>query len=90
MKNKVYFWMASIVVFLLGRILFSDLWSLGTFVGGIVYGLVMAGFIIPYIFGANIQIPSYTHILVKGKDDLYRFIYFLLSIFICIFTLLAP
>lgn len=88
--DKVYLWIAAVVLFLLGRLLLSELYSQGTLIGGIIYCLVMAGFIIPYILGENIQIPSYSHILVKGKDDFYRLIYLLIGSCICISALLAP
>jgi len=88
--SKINLWVTATIVFVVGRLLVSELYSQGTLIGGIVYSLVMAGFIIPYILGENIHIPSYSYILLKGKDDIYRLIYFLLGNWICIAALLAP
>tara|TARA_R110002049_G_scaffold281376_2_gene460964 strand:+ start:8337 stop:8612 length:276 start_codon:yes stop_codon:yes gene_type:complete len=88
--DKIYLWVGAVVVFFIGRLFVSELYSQGTLIGGIIYSLVMAGFIIPYILGENIQIPSYSHMLVKGEDDIYRLVYFLIGCCICVAALLAP
>lgn len=37
-------------------------------------------FIAPYVMGKDIQVPSYTDVLKKGKNDRARFICFLVGI----------
>lgn len=88
--SKVLFWLLSAMVFLFGRLFVSDIYSEGTVIGGLIYGLAVGGFVSPFIYGEDIQLPTYGHMLVKGENDALRIGAFIIAICACLAAILAP
>jgi len=83
-KKGTIIWVLSIVLFLLGRVIFADILNFITILLFFIYCLSIKWFITPFILGKDIRVPSYSHVLKKGEHDFWRFIYFFSGLAMCV------
>jgi hypothetical protein len=55
-----------------------------------MYVIAIEWFIFPFVEGKDINIPAYTHMLKKGKDDMFRLIYLMVGLLMCITSIVSP
>ena len=87
--NKAFLWGVAVAVFVVCRSIISEFFSEGTVVAALIYSMLIALIIIPYVEGRDIRIPP-GHLLVRGEDDFSRLLSFIISVVICISAISAP
>ena len=85
--NKV--WVPFFLAFLLTKILSEKYDFLQLTLAFAIHFTSVFWFIVPYLLGKDIQLPSYTDVLKKGENDKARFIFFFLGVCGFIVSLLA-
>ena len=88
--NKKHAYISAVILFLTIRLIAFDFFVVITLFLMLFYFIGLYCYVMPYIYGENINIPGYAHNLIKGEDDLLRAISFSGGILLCLAALFGP
>jgi len=83
LKKNYYFWIAFALLFILIKSVLSSFFTMKTLLSAIACFISIHWFIQPYFSGRDINVPGYTHMLKKGRDDVLRMLFLISGIGLC-------
>ncbi|MBR9867352.1 MAG: hypothetical protein GYB20_13040 [Oceanospirillales bacterium] len=87
-KVEMTLWISGLSVFIISRLFKQEFLGEGFLFGLIFLVLGFWWFVVPFATGKEISLPSYADTdFIKGKDDLMRWAFLLLGIFMFVVSL---